>query len=257
MRRRDFIAGAVAASAIGRAKAQQKTKVYRMAIVTSSGPVGDLTEMGRSPAFRAFFQRLRQLGYIEGQNLAVERYSVEGRTERYAELVIPAASRVAYLAPRTEWESAYGPALQEAAQRNNMSLIGPPLDVPFDEAEYRRVFAAMAQAGADAVAVDGRSENLTNRRLIVELAEQARLPAIYTYPDFTDIGGLMAYGVDLRDILRHAADQIDMIFKGTKPAEIPFYQPTKFTLTINLKAAKALGITVPPTLLIAADEVIE
>ena len=138
-----------------------------------------------------------------------------------------------------------------------ISLVGPPLQAPFNEAEYRRVFAAMAQAGADALLVNGGPENFGNRQLIVELAEKARLPAIYVFREFTDIGGLMSYGVNLGDLLRHAADQIDQILKGTKPGDIPFYQPTKFELIINLRTAKALGITVPPTLLIAADEVIE
>jgi putative tryptophan/tyrosine transport system substrate-binding protein len=93
--------------------------------------------------------------------------------------------------------------------------------------------------------------------LIAEVAAEGRLPAIYPFPEFASLGGLIAYGVDLGDILRHAAEQIDQILKGAKPGDIPLYQPTKFPLVINMKTAKALGITVPPTLLIAADEVIE
>jgi putative ABC transport system substrate-binding protein len=83
------------------------------------------------------------------------------------------------------------------------------------------------------------------------------LPAIYPWREFTEFGGLMAYGVDLQDIYRHAADQVDQILRGEKPGDIPFVQPTKFELVINLKTAKALSITVPPTVIIAADEVIE
>ncbi len=82
-----------------------------------------------------------------------------------------------------------------------MTVIGPPLVAPFDEAEYRRVFAAMAQSGADALFVASQAENVTNRRLIVDLAERARLPTIYPYKDFTDVGGLMAYGADLDELV--------------------------------------------------------
>jgi ABC-type uncharacterized transport system substrate-binding protein len=171
--------------------------------------------------------------------------------------MIPGASRVAFLATPMIWESPYGSAIREAAQSIKVSLVGPPLEAPFQEAEYRRVFAAMARERADALVVSGESQHLTNRRLIVELAEKTRLAAIYPYREFTDIGGLMAYGADPSDINRHAADQVDQVLKGTKPAEIPFFQPTKFVLVIHLKTAKALGISVPPTILIAADEVIE
>jgi putative ABC transport system substrate-binding protein len=115
----------------------------------------------------------------------------------------------------------------------------------------------MTQRGADALVVGDQPENVANRRLIVDFAEKARLPAIYAYPKIAEIGGFMAYGIDIPDILRHAADQADQILKGEKPGDIPFYQPTKFPLTINLKTAKALGITVPGSLLARADEVIE
>ncbi|HEV2548803.1 MAG TPA: ABC transporter substrate-binding protein [Stellaceae bacterium] len=291
-----------------------------------------MSETGGTAYFRAFFERLRQLGYIEGQNLVVERYSGEGRAEHYAELVreivrgspdlifttalapqfkaatatipivattgdpvangivaslprpggnitgvtvdagvdimgkylellremVPAASRVARLSSRPwEGQAPYTVALQEAARKMQISFVSPPLHAPFNEAEYRRVFAAIVQAGADALLVSGQLENRANRQLIVEVAAKARLPAIYPYRFYTDIGGLMSYGVNLEDLCRHAADQVGQILKGTKPSDIPFNQPTKFELIINLRTAKALGITMPPTLLIAADEVIE
>jgi putative ABC transport system substrate-binding protein len=329
--RRELLAGFVASATMRSARAQQK--VYRLAIVDPSQPLINLSEQGNSPSFRAFFQRLRELGYVDGQNLTVERYSGEGRTEHFADLaseavrdnpdimyvvgdrlakgvkaatstipvvtivgdpiaqgivvslarpagnitgitvdtgaeidgkrlsllreMVPTASKVGFLASRVLWEASYAAALREAAQSFNLTLIGPPLDAPFNEAEYRRVFGAMAQSGADAVIVFGQPENLKNGGLIVQLAEQARLPTMYSYPELAEIGGLIAYGVNLSDISRHAAEQIDQVLKGTKPSEIPFYQPTKFVLAVNRKTAKALGITVPPTLLIAADEVIE
>ena len=128
---------------------------------------------------------------------------------------------------------------------------------PIDETEYRRLFAALAQEGAEAILVTDASENTTNLRLVIELAEKGRLPAMYPYRHFVEAGGLMSYGVDLRELGRRAADMADRILKGTKPREIPVLLPTKFELTINLKTAKALGLTVPPELLATADEVIE
>jgi putative tryptophan/tyrosine transport system substrate-binding protein len=93
--------------------------------------------------------------------------------------------------------------------------------------------------------------------LIVELAEQSRLPAIYPYKMFAQAGGLMSYGVDVPAIGHNIADIVGQILKGAKPSEIPIRQPTKFELVINLKTAKALGLTVPAPLLEAVDEVIE
>jgi putative ABC transport system substrate-binding protein len=187
----------------------------------------------------------------------MQAWKIVGKRLELLREMIPAASRVAYLGSHGMWEGADGAAMREAAQRIKISLIGPPLESPLREAEYRRVFAAITQAGADALMVANQSELLTDRRLILKLAENARLPAIYPNRDFAEIGGLMAYGVELQDVFRHAAEQVDQILKGAKPGDIPFYQPTKFELVINAKASKAVGITVPPTLLIAADEVIE
>ena len=101
------------------------------------------------------------------------------------------------------------------------------------------------------------SENTTNLRLVIELAEKGRLPAMYPYRHFVEAGGLISYGVDLRELGGRAADMADRILKGARPREIPVLLPTKFELTINLKTAKALGLTVPPELLATADEVIE
>jgi putative ABC transport system substrate-binding protein len=113
----------------------------------------------------------------------------------------------------------------------------------------------MVQEGAEAVYVTATVFSL--RRLIVELVEKYRLPAIYPFREFVEIGGLMAYAADTREIFLHAAEQIDQILKGAKPGDIPFYQARKFNLVINLKTAKALGLEIPNSVLARADEVIE
>jgi putative ABC transport system substrate-binding protein len=93
--------------------------------------------------------------------------------------------------------------------------------------------------------------------LIVELAEKSRLPGMYPWPDYVEAGGLMAFGPDLVELWRRIADDVHQILNGAKPGDIPIYQPTKFDFVINLKATKALDLTLPPALLGLADEVIE
>jgi putative ABC transport system substrate-binding protein len=98
---------------------------------------------------------------------------------------------------------------------------------------------------------------LNERRRIAELALSVKVPAVYAFREHAEAGGLISYGVDLREQFRHAARYADKIFKGAKPADLPFEQTTSFELIINAGAAKALGLTVPPSLLARADEVIE
>jgi putative tryptophan/tyrosine transport system substrate-binding protein len=123
--------------------------------------------------------------------------------------------------------------------------------------EYRRVFAEIAQQGPEAIVVRSDGTLVPYRQLIVELVEQSRLPAIYAWRDYVEAGGLMAYEVDASELGRRIADDVHEILNGTNPGDNPIYQPTKFQLLVNLKAAKTLGIAFPPTLLALADEVIE
>ena len=98
---------------------------------------------------------------------------------------------------------------------------------------------------------------MTNRDAIIALAARHRLPAVYAYAFFAEAGGLMSYGVDVADVHRRAADYVNRILKGDKPGDLPVQTPIKFNLVINLKTAKALDITIAPSLLATADEVIE
>jgi putative ABC transport system substrate-binding protein len=170
--------------------------------------------------------------------------------------LLPQPSSVGYLASRGVWESPYRVTMRDAAQRMGISLLGPILE-SFEEAEYRRVFAAMKQEGVAAVLVAFQGENFTHRKLIVDLARNSRLPTLYPAREHVELGGLMSYGPSTAEYWSSAAGQIDKILKGGKPGDMPIQQSTNFELVINLKTAKALGITVPPTLFARADEVIE
>jgi putative ABC transport system substrate-binding protein len=122
--------------------------------------------------------------------------------------------------------------------------------------DFDRAFSDMTRARAGALIVLGSSMFFTERRRLVDLAAKNRLPAVYSARDSVDAGGLMAYGPNLADMFRRAATYVDKILKGAKPGDLPVEQPTKFELVINLKTAKALGLSIPESLLKRADEVI-
>jgi putative ABC transport system substrate-binding protein len=123
--------------------------------------------------------------------------------------------------------------------------------------EIERGVKAFARSPNGGMIVVVSAASLTHRELIITLAAQHRLPTIYPYRVFASHGGLITYGPDIASQYRHAAGYVDRILKGENPANLPVQAPTKYELVINLKAAKALGIEVPPTLLARADEVIE
>ncbi len=125
------------------------------------------------------------------------------------------------------------------------------------EANLRRVFAAMVSDKVEAVVIGEQGSFLARRALIVELAAQHRLPAIYPYRDYAQAGGFMSYGPVLGELAKRMAVQVQQILGGAKPGDLAVQQPTKFETAINLKTAKALGLTVSPLLLAQADEVLE
>lgn len=125
------------------------------------------------------------------------------------------------------------------------------------EQEIETAFAAIVQKHADALFVGADSFFNSRRDRIVSLAARHRIPAIYQFREFADAGGLISYGPNLVDAYRHAGDYVGRILAGTKPDELPVLQASRFELVINLKAAKMLGLTVPPSLLALADDVIE
>ena len=115
----------------------------------------------------------------------------------------------------------------------------------------------MVRERADALTVVSTPVFDNQRRRLVELAARNRLPAVYTFRPYVDAGGLMSYGPDISDLFRRAATYVDKILKGVKPGDLPVERPTKFELVINLKTAKTLALTIPPSLLQRADRVIE
>jgi putative tryptophan/tyrosine transport system substrate-binding protein len=179
-----------------------------------------------------------------------------GKRIQLLQQVAPQASILGVLDSR-ETREQYEDFGRGLHRRMGTTVVGPPLSHPIDESEYRRVFAALAQDRADGILVTDISENLTNRRVIVELAAKYSLPAMYPFKLFVETGGLMSYGIDIGETARRVAEMVGQILKGAKPADIPVFQPTKFELAINLKTAQALALTVPHELLVSADEVIE
>jgi putative ABC transport system substrate-binding protein len=123
--------------------------------------------------------------------------------------------------------------------------------------DFASAFSAMTQKRADAFVVLPSPLLFTERRRIVELAARHRLPGMYQASEFVELGGLMAYGASIPDLFRRSATYVDRILKGAKPGDLPVEQAIKFDLAINLKTAKALGLTIPPSLLLRADQVIE
>jgi putative tryptophan/tyrosine transport system substrate-binding protein len=333
VRRRELLALTLFGVAEGSARAQPTDKTHRIAVVHPAEPIAVMSETGGHPTYRAFFEELRRLGYIEGRNLVVERWSAEGRTEQYRELarqivgskpdviysssgrfiqgfkdlnsvipivantadpvgyefaaslahpgghitgvsidgglalsgkyfellreINPAVSRIGIICPRETWDTLYGRALRSSADRLGISIVGPSLESPIREVAYLRYFEAILRSGAEALVITDSPESFPNRRLISALAGNSSRPAIYPYAEYVRLGGLMSYGVDLDDRGRRLAGYVDKILKGARAGDLPIEQPTNFQLIINLKAAATLNLTIPPTLLARADEVIE
>jgi putative ABC transport system substrate-binding protein len=191
-------------------------------------------------------------GNITG--LATLRPEISGKRLELLREVVPKLSRVAVLGTSTMPGNAQ--ALKEtelAAGAFGVKL--QYLDVRSSK-DIDTAFRAASKGRADAVLILGGSVLLSQRTQIADLAVKSRLPAIYYDPQFVEAGGLMTYGVNLADLDRRAATYVDKILKGAKPADLPVEQPIKFEFIVNLKAAKQIGLTIPPNVLVRADKVI-
>jgi len=294
--------------------------------------IGFLVFVSSEGRYRGFQQGLRDLGYIEGQNIAIEFRSADGSLERLSDLadelvrlqvdvlvagsteganvakratstipivmanvadpvgfglvsslakpggnitglstmsadlsgkrlelikeVVPRLRRIGVLwYPDSPNNVAGLKVLKAAAQ--SLGVDVRPLGIRPPVPEIDQAFGTAINWRADALIALDDALIISNRTRIIALAARHRLPAVYGYREFPDAGGLMAYGPSRHDMYRRAAAYVDKILKGAKPADLPVERPTKFELVINLKTAKVLGLTVPPSLLARADEVIQ
>ena len=325
MRRRDFLivaGGAAAWPAVTHAQQARK--------VPTIGYLGSTSKSSNSTWVAALVERLRDLGWIEGQSITVEYRWAEGRPERFVEFaaefvqlkvnIIFAVGTEASLAARRATESipivfplssdpvavrlaaslarpggnatglsnqasdlpskrlgllrevvpglrrlailanANGPLAmlemrETAATARALGFDVVPMEIRRNEDIASRF--AVLQGGSDALYVVGDPLVNLNRVRINTFALVARLPTMNVQREYVEAGGLMSYGPDYVDLNRRAADYVDRILRGAKPADLPIEQPTKFDLVINLTTAKAFGLTIPETLLARADEVIE
>jgi len=177
---------------------------------------------------------------------------IEGKRLELLKDALPRISRVAYLRMKTDWEGPAGESVKAAAKALNVTL----LHAEHTPNEYAGAFAVIARQRPDALFVASSAPHYAHRRVIVQFAVKNRLPGMYGWRELVEAGGLMSYGVSISDLFRRAAGYVDKILKGANPADLPIEQPTKFELVINLKTAKALGLTIPPSVLVRADEVI-
>jgi putative ABC transport system substrate-binding protein len=309
------------------AEAQQSGKLYRIGLLGGSPP----TSPGGRRAWEGFFQGMRELGYVDGQNILVEGRWYGERNDRLPALVdelvrlkvdvivagaapapeaagratstipivmalhshpvgsglvaslarpgrnvtgmstlsselvgkrlqlfketIPGISRVAVLSNPTIPSQAL--ELKEAKVAAGLLKVQLQLLEARAPGDFAGAFSAMTKERADGVIIISSAMFYAERTRIAKLAAESRVPAIYGAKEFAEAGGLMTYGIDLHESFRRAAGYVDKILKGAKPADLPVEQPTKFELVVNLKTAKTLGLTIPQTLLLRADQVIE
>jgi putative ABC transport system substrate-binding protein len=180
---------------------------------------------------------------------------ISGKQLELLKEIVPKLSRVAVLGDVTR------PGTPQALREINVTADAFRVHVQYLEVREPKdieiAFRAASQEHADAVLVLGSPVLNSQRKRVVELAVKSRLPAIYARQEAVEDGGLMSYGVSIADLSRRAATYLDKILKGAKPAELPVEQPEKFELVINLKAAKQIGLTIPPNVLARADKVIK
>ena len=298
---------------------QHTGKVYRIGVLEV------VSESSNRTNVNAFQQGLKELGYIEGRNFAIEYRSADGRAERFPELArelvglkvdvfLTRGTPAALVAKRAtesnsnrdgvEWRSAqhwhsYEPgASREQCHRAErpgdrqllremvpqvkrvaflFNMSNPVLQAQWKEAEPAALsaglrpqlldvrtlreldpaFDAAVKQRADAIIVGADGLLQAHRAHIVESLAQRHLPTISREKEFVDNGGLISYGIHYADSYRRAAVYVDKILRGAKPADLPIEQPTKFELVINFKTAKALGLTIPQSILVRADEIIQ
>ena len=330
MKRRRFLiaSGALVASRIGHAQPAPRARV---GFILTTSPVGEM--LGRHPqhpSVASFLAGMSKLGYVEGENLILDRRSAEGRFDRFGEIIadllrlkpdaiitvntpltleakkqtttvpivfymagsddlvasgvvqslarpggnatgfmaeagpevhgkrvqylrdaIPKSRRIAYVALAEEWNGPRGESARAAAQALGITLFLAEAS----SSDYRKAFESVQREKPDAILVGSHPVHYANRRSMVEFAARNKIPNMHAFSRPVDEGGLIAYS-SLDDTWPRVAQYVDRIVKGAKPGDLPVQQPTTFELVINVKAARAMGITLPQSILIRADRVI-
>jgi putative tryptophan/tyrosine transport system substrate-binding protein len=183
--------------------------------------------------------------------------SIHGKRIALLREMIPKMSKLGCLLVRSQWEGLYGPTIRAAAETAGLPIAVSLVEIGTGEAGYRAAVENISRDGANAVMVVDSPEVFQKIPLIAGLVGELKLPAIFTFVEAVEAGGLMAYSFDLIELYKRAANNIDAILRGAKPGEIPIYQATKFELSINLKTARQLGLSVPPALIASADKIVE
>jgi putative ABC transport system substrate-binding protein len=226
--------------------AQQATRTLPIVFAAADAVTGGLVTSLARPG-----------GNVTGVSVLTQEELVGKRLELLKQAV-PGVRRLAVL-----WQPGVQDERTETATLKGAEVAARSLGmrVQFVEArgpeDFDRAFSEMTKARADALTMIGSSMLFSERRRLVDLAAKNRLPTAAISREYAEDGGLMAYGPNIADLFRRAATYVDKILKGAKPADLPVEQATKYELLINLKTAKALGLTIPPSLLAAADQVIE
>jgi putative ABC transport system substrate-binding protein len=166
-------------------------------------------------------------------------------------------TKIGVLVLRLQWENYYGDVIRLAAESAGVSCLPVLLDPPTNDAAYRGAITNASRDGSGAMLVLESTDALEHQAAIVEAAAAVRLPTMYFLREFVDVGGLLAYAFDLVTLQQVTARYIEAILRGTNPGDIPFFQPSKFNLYINLKTANELGLAVPQMLLVQADDIVE
>ncbi|MEX2035548.1 MAG: ABC transporter substrate-binding protein [Xanthobacteraceae bacterium] len=181
--------------------------------------------------------------------------SITGKWLAMLKEIAPRLARAALVAnPKTSPYDYFLRAAEALAPSLAMEIVPSPIE---NAADIERAISSFARVPNSGLLLPPDSTTIVHRDLIISLATRYRLPAVYALRVFVAAGGLMSYGIDIIDVFRQAASYVDRILRGAKPADLPVQAPTKYETTLNLKTAKALGLDVPPTLIVRADEVIE
>ena len=232
---------AVAVPAIRAAKEATTTIPIVMAVVVDPVATGLVASLARPG------------GNITG--LSSTAPALVGKQLELVKEIVPKVSRVAAL-----WNPANpgnAPQLREAgAAASTLGMQLQPVEAR-NPTEIESAFAVIARQQVDAIIVLADVMLSGHRERVAELAAKARLPAVYGLPEHAEAGGLIAYSADRSELFRRAASYVDKILKGAKPSDLPIEQPTRFELIVNLRTARALGITIPPSILVRADQVIQ